>query len=100
MSARADHVYTDPASIERLEMLIEQLPGNARVRLVFKSGDQMDAVVSVRPSIQTFLDPSHCEGMNAEVRLERPDQPGWWKTVWLDQIASVQHYDSSLGGES
>lgn len=100
MSARADHVYTDPASIERLEMLIEQLPGNARVHLLMKGGESIDAVVSVRPSIQTFIDPSHREGMNAEMRLERPDQPGWWKTVWLDQIASVQHHDSTLGGES
>lgn len=96
MGQRADHVFTDPASIDHLHMLVEQLPDNAHVLLLLKDGQTLKAIVSARPSIQTFIDPDHREGLNAEVRLERINQPDWWRSVWLDQIASVQHLDSTL----
>ena len=100
MSSHAEHVFTDPCSIQHLEMLIEHLPTNGHVLLNLKGGEAVDAIVSVRPSIQTFIDPAHHEGMNGQVRLERPDRPQWWRTVWLDEIASVQHLDSSLASET
>jgi hypothetical protein len=91
---QAQHVYTDPGSIRRLESLVEELPANGHVLLFLKDGSRCDGVVSARPNVQIFRDPDEREGINAEVRLERPDAPDWRQNVWLDEIARVEHLDS------
>jgi hypothetical protein len=100
MGKFAEHVYTDPAGIGRLEALVEELPTNAHVVLSLTDGSVCDGVVSVRPSMQQFLDEAHKEGVNAVVRLERPDAPDWTRSIWLDDIREVTHLDSTLGSES
>lgn len=100
LARQAEHVYTDPASIRQLELLVEDLPGNGHVVLWLKDGSRCDGVVTVRPSIQVFRDGNECEGINATVQLERPDAPKWHRHVWLDQILRVEHGDSILASES
>ena len=100
MSQFAERVYTDAAGIGRLEALVKELPTNAHVALSLSDGSVCDGVVSVRPSVQIFVDGTHKEGINGVVRLERPDAPDWTRSVWLDEISQVEHLDSTLGSES
>jgi hypothetical protein len=100
MGRQAQHVYTDPASIRKLESLVGELPANGHVVLLLKDGSSCDGVVSTRPNVQVFRDPDEREGINATVQLERPDVPEWSRHVWLDQIVRVEHLDSSMASEN
>ncbi|MEY2113729.1 MULTISPECIES: DUF3247 family protein [Rhodanobacter] len=100
MGRAAERVYTDRASIQQLESLVEELPANGHVVLLLKDGSSCDGVVVTRPNVQMFRDADEREGINATVRLERPDVPEWSQQVWLDQIVRVEHLDSSMAGEN
>lgn len=100
MARSAEHVYTDAASVQRLEALVRELPTNGHVRLLLGDGAVCEGVVSERPNVQLYLDPAEQEGINGEVRLERPQEPDWHRWVWLDEIARVEHLDSTLGSET
>lgn len=100
MGRQAHRVYTDEASIRRLESLVDELPANGHVVLLMKDGSSCDGVVSARPSVQVFRDPDEHEGINATVWLQRPDVPDWSRHVWLDQVLRVDHLDSIMGSES
>jgi hypothetical protein len=101
MGRSAKHVYSDPASVQALKALASELPANGRVRLLLKNGDTCEGVIAERASVQVYFDPTEQrEGINGELRLERPDQPDWHRWMWLDEIASVEHLDSTLGSES
>jgi hypothetical protein len=100
MGRTAERVYTDPASIRQLESLIGELPANGHVVLLLKDGSSCDGVVVTRPNVQLFRDADEREGINATVKLERPDVPTWSRQVWLDQIARVEHVDSSMASEN
>ena len=52
------------------------------------------AVVVVRPSLQTFLDPDGREGVNAVVRIDVPAS-GRSDYLWIDEIARVRPVRSS-----
>lgn len=79
---------------------MEELPANGHVVLLLKDGSSCDGVVVTRPNVQMFRDADEREGINATVRLERPDVPEWSQQVWLDQIVRVEHLDSSMAGEN
>ena len=100
MGKHAERVYTDQASIRKLESLIDQLPAHGHVVLVMKDGCSCDGVVSTRPNVQVFRDADEREGINARVQLQRPDVPDWSRHVWLDQVARVEHLDTITGSES
>lgn len=100
MGRLANHVYTDTASIRKLESLIDELPANGHVVLLLKDGSSCDGVVSTRPNVQMFRDAEEHEGINARVQLQRPDVPDWSRHVWLDQVVRVEHLDSVMGSES
>jgi hypothetical protein len=100
MGRTAQCALTDEDGIRELEMLVDQLPANGHVVLLLRDGSSCDGVVSVRPSLQVFRDSDDCEGINAEVQLERPDVPAWHRRIWLDQIVRVEHLDSALAGEN
>jgi len=100
MGRAAKRVYTDRTSIRQLESLVEELPANGHVVLLLKDGSSCDGVVVTRPNVQLFRDADEREGINAVVRLERPDVPAWSQDVWLDQIARVEHLDSCMASES
>ena len=100
MGRQAERVYTDPASIRRLEALVGQLPANGHVVLLLEDGSSCDGVVSTRPNVQVFRDAQEREGINATVQLERPDVPDWNRHVWLDQIVRVEHLDSIMASEN
>jgi Protein of unknown function (DUF3247) len=100
MGKFAEHVYTDPAGIRRLEALVDELPTNGHVVLHLSDGSTCDGVVSVRPNVQLFVDEEYREGINGVVRLERPDVPDWTRSIWLDEIRQIEHLDSTLGSES
>lgn len=100
MGKYAASVCVDVESIRRIERLVEQLPTNGHVVIVQQDGARFDGVISERPNVQVFRDARENEGINALVRLERPDDPDWHRWVWLDRIAEVEHLDSTLGSES
>jgi hypothetical protein len=100
MAREAEHVYTDPASICRLESLIAQLPANGRVVLRLRDGSTCAGVISTRPNVQVFRDGAELEGINAELRLEGAGLPGGVSYVWLDQIVRIEHPDSAMGSEN
>lgn len=100
MGRTAQCALVDENSIRELEMLVNQLPANGHVVLLLRDGSSCDGVVTVRPSLQVFRDHDDCEGLNAEVQLERPDVPDWHQRIWLDQIVRVEHLDSTLAGEN
>lgn len=100
MGRLAEHVYTDPGRIRDLEALVEELPANGHVVLLLNDGRSYDGVVCARPSVQMFRDSDENEGVNAVVRLERPDAPDWNCYVWLGDIRRVEHLDSTMGSES
>ena len=100
MAQYAEHVCVDPVEIRRLESLVADLQGNGRVSIALKDGSTIEGVVSVRPAVQVLRDHAGREGVNAEVRLERPREPAWNRSLWLDQISRVEHLDSILGSES
>jgi uncharacterized protein DUF3247 len=100
MGRQAPHVYTDPADIRRLELLVDVLPANGHVRFLLKDGSHCEGVVSARPNVQVFRDPDTREGINGEVQLEQPGTSAWTRRFWLDEIERVEHLDSTLGSES
>jgi hypothetical protein len=100
MAQYVERVCVDPADIRRLESLVADLQGNGHVSIVQKDGSVCEGVVSVRPTMQVMRDQSGREGINAELRLERPREPAWNRRIWLDQIERVEHLDSILGSES
>ncbi|BBD80746.1 DUF3247 family protein [Aerosticca soli] len=100
MARLATHVYTDQASIARLEAMVRELPTNGHVRLWLKEGGNCDGFICERPNVQLFRDSDDREGFNAIVRLDHRGIGGWSRFVWLDDIARIEHLDSTLGGES
>ncbi|PWK85918.1 DUF3247 family protein [Fulvimonas soli] len=100
MGRQAEHVYTDQASIHHLEALVRELPTNGHVRLSLKDGSRCDGFICERPNVQLFRDAEEREGFNGVVRLDHRGIGGWSRFVWLDQIARVEHLDSTLGSET
>ncbi|HEV7775610.1 MAG TPA: DUF3247 family protein [Luteibacter sp.] len=96
MGRNAEHVYTEPGAIARIEAWIAELPGAAVVRIVEIDGRETSGVVSVRPTVQAFRDGNENEGINGVVTLEDPDRPGWTGTIWLDRIERVDRLAPNL----
>lgn len=94
MTQLADRVYRDAAQIERLSALVAQLPDAGLTDLQLIDGSWRAAVVVVRPSLQTFLDPDGREGVNAVVRIDDPAS-GRSDYLWIDEIARVRPVRSS-----
>ncbi len=99
MGQLAEQVYTDQASIAQLENLVDQLPANGQVVLVMRDGSSCDGVVWARPSVRVFRDGKARQGINASVKLLRPDVPEWSRRVWLDQVMRVEHLDLAFASE-
>lgn len=99
MSHQAERVYTDEASIRRLESLVDQLPAEVNVVLVMQDGSSCDGVVTFQPDVCVFHDATAHRGLNARVRLRRPDAPEWLRMVWLDQVLRVERLDFLSAGD-
>lgn len=95
MGRTAQRVYTEDADIARMEGLMEQLPDEARVELLLADGNSVTGVVSVRPTVQTFLDPQGEEGINGVVRIDDAADPSHAHYVWLDVIREVRRLDGA-----
>jgi hypothetical protein len=76
----AEHVYTDQASIAQLAKLVKPFPANGQVLLVMR-------------------DDRGRQGINATVKLLRPDGSEWSRQVWLDRFVRVEHLDSAFASE-
>ncbi|TCV92035.1 uncharacterized protein DUF3247 [Luteibacter rhizovicinus] len=100
MGRSAEKVYTDHGAIARLEGWIADLADNAKVAIVEKDGTKTTGIVTVLPTIQSFLDGEGNEGMNGVVKLFDPDRPDWVATIWLDHIERIEHLDSVARGTS
>lgn len=82
--------YSDAADIARLEALITQLPGGARVSITVADGSQYTGFVTVRPSIEALVDAKGVEGLNARLRMDDPLEPTWSPTFWVGDVTDVQ----------
>lgn len=89
MTQLADRVHTDPEQIQRLRQLIERLPDAGLVDIVLVDGSRQSAVVTVRPSLQTFLDADGNEGVNAVLRLDDPQFDNGSRYLWLDEVLDI-----------
>ncbi|SFL19435.1 DUF3247 family protein [Lysobacter sp. cf310] len=87
MSRNADHVYTAPADIARLEARIAGLHDDARVELRLRDGRVLAGVVAALPTLQSFYGPGDEEGLNGVLRLE---QAGGTQDLWLDEIDAIR----------
>lgn len=97
MTQLADRVYRDAAQIERLAALIAQLPDEGLIDLQLIDGSWRAAVVTVRPSLQTFFDPEGVEGVNAVLRIDDPGS-GRSDYLWIDEIAAIRPVRSAERG--
>ncbi|WP_368566264.1 DUF3247 family protein [Pseudoxanthomonas sp. UTMC 1351] len=82
-------VYTKQKDLERLEARIGQLPDEAIVRVQLLNGQQVEGVVSVRPSMQVFRNDEGVEGFNAVVRIDDRKDPARAYYLWMDQIDEI-----------
>lgn len=89
MTQLADRVYTDPEQIQRLRELIERLPDAGLVDIVLVDGSRQSAVVTVRPSLQTFINAEGDEGVNAVLRLDDPKFDNGSRYLWLDEVLEI-----------
>ena len=89
------HVYTKQEDIDRLEARIVELPDEAIVRVQLVNGQQVEGVVSVRPSMQVFRNDEGVEGFNAVVRIDDQRDPGRAYYLWMDQISEVLRLGSN-----
>lgn len=90
MTQRADRVYTDAQDIRHLDALIAPLADEMRVRLTLIDGSEIIGIVTVRPSLQTFLDEDGEEGVNAVLRLDPLRPPCETRYLWLDEVAAIE----------
>lgn len=97
MGQHAPTIVTGSADIKRLEALINQLPGNARVSVACRDNKQFSGIVCIRPTVQAFRDKGGKEGINGVLRLEDASAPGGEHHVWLDQIERVHRLDGISG---
>lgn len=89
MTQLADRVHRDAREIERLTALVADLPDAGLADLQLIDGSWRAAVVTTRPSLQTFLDPDGREGINAVVRIDDP-ATGRSDYLWIDEIARIR----------
>ncbi|SEM07936.1 Protein of unknown function [Pseudoxanthomonas sp. GM95] len=89
MSKYAERVYTDATQIAQLEAWVTQLPSEARVAITLDDGSELQGVVPVQPTVQTFRDAEQREGINGLLRLEDLADPARQHHIWLDQIRKV-----------
>ena len=97
MGQYAKHVTTDAPGVQRLEALIRQLPGNARVALTLSNNTQVNGLVYLRPSIQSFRTRAGDEGLNAIVRLRDLHDNLTDRVIWLSDVQNVTKLDSISG---
>ena len=99
MARIAQRVYVDKQDVDRLRALAARLGNGDHVSLAMDSGEVMQGVVSVRPSLQVFFDPAGREGVNAVLRLSETElrQPGrtGWRELWVGDIREVRHHHPS-----
>ena len=97
MTRNAERVHTEPAELERIRQLIEQLPNGAHVVLRMEGDQTIEGVVAARPIAQVFFGPDGDEGTNAVLRLEQPalyhPEAAGWRDVWVDRIQAVRRLD-------
>lgn len=100
MSREAETIHQGAGEIDRLQALIAELRDNAKVTLHLRDGSSLTGMVSVVPTVQTFVDAEGTEGINGVVKLVDTARPAWSATVTLDTIARVEHLDSVVYGTS
>ncbi|MBS7457009.1 DUF3247 family protein [Coralloluteibacterium stylophorae] len=89
MAQFAKNVYTDAATIEKIETWIRELPQSARVEVTLADGSSHVGTVAARPMIQVFKNVDGDEGSNAVVRLEDPMDSHNDAFLWLDEIVRI-----------
>ena len=97
MGRIADHVYTDPSDIARLEGIVRALDIGDRVSLLLDDGEVVQGIVADKPRTQLFVNHEGREGMNGTVRLDEeamvaPERAAW-RDLMIDRIREVRHHN-------
>lgn len=95
MAQRAERVHTRQPDIERLSSLCDALEEEEHVTVTLANGNIVSGVLLVKPGLQTFIDPTGKEGMNAVLKLDNIGGMGVTRYFWLDDIRDVRHRPSS-----
>ncbi len=91
MGRLAERVYIDGADIARIRHWIDELAAGAWVKVTFDEGRKSyTGLVVDRPNPELFFDANGIEGVNAVLRLEDPEVPGWIRDVWVGDIIDIE----------
>lgn len=90
MGRFAKTVCTRQDAIDRIERLVTELPGEAKVRVAVATGQVFNGTVVERPAVQLFEDADGVEGFNGVLRLDDPTAPPWSVDLWLSDIRTVE----------
>ncbi len=94
MVRRADRVHTRQEEIERLTSLCDAFEEEEHVTVTLANGAAVSGVVVAKPGLQTFLDHSDNEGVNAVLKLDNIGGMGVVRYFWLDDVVDVAHRPS------
>lgn len=94
MAQHAERVHTRHEDIERLSSLCDALEEEARVTVKLANGSSLSGVVLAKPGLQTFLDHSGNEGVNAILKLDNIGGMGVMRYFWLDDVVDVSRQPS------
>lgn len=98
MTQYADRVYSDAAETGRLSALCGRLEEEERVVLTLADGARVSGVVLAKPGLQTFMDETGREGVNALLKLDDVDGSGRARSLWLDEVVAVDRYAEDQQG--
>jgi len=94
MAQQAERVHTRSEDIERLTALCAALEEEEHVAIRLANGSTISGVVVSKPGLQTFIDHSGNEGLNAVLKLDNIGGMGVTRYFWLDDVLEVTHRPS------
>ncbi|MGJ4728578.1 DUF3247 family protein [Luteimonas sp. SDU101] len=95
MTQHAERVHVRQQDVERLSSLCDALGEQERVTITLANGAKVSGVVIAKPGLQTFLDHSGNEGVNAVLKLDNIGGMGVIRYFWLDDVVDVSHQPST-----
>ncbi|ASR44640.1 hypothetical protein BEN78_15985 [Xanthomonas citri pv. mangiferaeindicae] len=95
MSQTPPRIHVARTEIDALERNIALLHDEAIVQVTLTDGMQVEGVVSVRPTLETFRTADGDEGHNARLRLDDLEDPTVPHYVWVGDIVAIEQIGSA-----
>ncbi|WP_337245572.1 DUF3247 family protein [Luteimonas sp. gir] len=95
MSQTPPRIHVARTEIDALERHIRLLHDEAIVQVTLADGTQVEGVVSVRPTLETFRTADGDEGHNARLRLDDLEDPAVPHYVWVGDIIAIEQIGSA-----